>query len=107
MSEPICLLYCRAIEPEVPHAHRHEKHRLKGAGLGKRRQVDQRQLGAKLLISADAFVVVDEISRSVNDQMSAIELDTSRMMRRVAVHHIGGAFIDECFRESLLAGGNL
>jgi hypothetical protein len=44
------------------------------------RQVEQTKITPILLVSADAFVVVDKITAAVQDQLSAIHLEWSRMV---------------------------
>jgi hypothetical protein len=43
-------------------------------------QVEQTKITSILLVSADAFVVIDKITAAVQDQLLVIDLDWSRMV---------------------------
>jgi len=43
-------------------------------------QVEQTKITSILLVSTDAFVVVDKIAAAVQDQLSSIHLEWSRMV---------------------------
>src|SRR5437764_4926468 len=79
-TQPLRLVVRRALEAEVLHPQRRKEHRLERARLGQRWQIEERQLGPKLLVAADSLVVVDQIARAVEDQPSAIEIEALRIM---------------------------
>jgi hypothetical protein len=43
-------------------------------------QVEQTKITSILLVSADAFVIIDKITAAVQDQLSVIYLERSRMV---------------------------
>ena len=45
------------------------------------RQVEQPKIISVLLVAADALIVIDEITAAVQDQLLAVDLDGSWMMR--------------------------
>ena len=45
------------------------------------RQVEQAKIMPILIVAADALVVIDQIPAAVQDQLSLVDLDWSRMVR--------------------------
>ena len=45
------------------------------------RQVEQPKIISVLLVAADALIVIDKITAAVQDQLLAVDLDGSGMMR--------------------------
>ena len=68
------------------------------------RQIHECQVTAKLLVAADAFVVVEEITTTVQDQLVPVDFDTTWMMRGVSVHQIYTDLIDKRMGEVALLG---
>src|SRR5439155_22901640 len=50
-----------------------------------RREVHQGEVGAKRLVSTNAFVVVQEIAATEKDDPIAVDLDSLWMVRRIAL----------------------
>jgi hypothetical protein len=80
---------------EYRHGHRHYLAALH-VQFG---QVHDPQVVPEPLVAADPLVVVDEVPAAVEDQLAAVDLDSARMVRRVAVHQVDTRTVDQVVRE--------
>lgn len=72
-------------ELEVPDLQRNDFKRGKGPRRGDISEVHQHQVPAKFLVTADPFVVIEEITAAIENEPIAVNVDGPRMMRRMAV----------------------
>ena len=92
------------VEPEIPDPHRHHRHRDEGTvrriNTGK---IHQGELTAVLFPAADAFIIVDKIPCTIDDQPVPVHLDTP------SSHHITAEKKSYTGRRSpvLIADGSL
>ena len=70
-------------------------------------EVHQREVAAETFLAPDAFVVVQEIAAAIEDELAAVDLDALDVMRRVAVHDVGAAVVDEPVGEGALFAGDI
>src|SRR5207244_11826243 len=70
------------------------------------RQVHDREIPTELLVARNAFVVIDEVTAAVQDQLSTPQLDAFRMMRRMAVHDVYARRVDQPVGEAAVLRRN-
>ena len=83
--------------------HGHDLHLLQlAAGPRQLHEVQAHRARVQAPHGGDALVVVDEVAAAVEDEAAAVDLDRPRMVRRMAVHHIGRVKVDQPARELLV-----
>src|SRR3982074_2674775 len=69
-------------------------------------EVHQREVIEKFLVTADAFVVIQEVSTSIQDEAIAIDFNCNRVMRGMAMDDGNTCFVDEFVGEAAVLLGN-
>src|SRR5262249_25610648 len=107
IAEPLRVFGRSAVQSESPDLHG-DQSRFQQLALPRiyLQQVHERQVAAELLIAANALIVAQEISATIEDQSLAVDLDGFHMMRRVAVND-RDAFVNQPMSEADLLIGDV
>ena len=69
-------------------------------------EIHQREVIEKFLVTADAFVVIQEVSTSIQNEAIAIDFYCNRVMRGMAVDNGNTCIVDEFVGEAAVLLGN-
>src|SRR3990172_670515 len=67
-------------------------------------EIHEPEVGAKRLISADSFIVVQKVAATVEDELAAVHLDRFQVMGRMAMNDIHARLVNKTVAETLLLG---
>src|ERR1019366_8952370 len=104
---PFDVLPRRAVKPELPDLKRDDLERSEVSGSRfDICEIHQRQVAAKFFVAADAFIIIEEVAATIENEPLMGDFDGLRMMRRMAMNDGHIRPVDERACEELLFGSD-